>query len=690
MALIFNDSKMAKVDPVLVEIVNNALMGIAMEMKATMVRTAFSSTIQEAQDFSVGLFEKERMIAQADTLAAHAASYPPRVRAMLDRFPLDELNQGDIIILNDPYCGGTHTPDVATIKVVRLDDFVFFPVVFGHWNDVGGATPGSISGRSTDLFQEGLVMPPIKLAQGDKVNQAVWDLIMHNVRLPHLRAGDLRAQIATCNVGEARIKALWGRYGTAVLRDCIEEILNITERRMRARIDAIPDGVYEYEDYLDSDGQDPEPIPIHLKVTVKNDSIKFDFTGTAKQSLGPSNVGGGVVLSAVACALKELLEPIQYHNEGLLRPIEIIVPEGSCLKPLPPAPTGSTWEMHMRIVNVIMGALADITPRTPGAFNGSVSHTFIGGVHPTTGQPYVWYEYPGGGLGGTPRQDGAGSIRTICGGDCRDMPVERIETEYPLLCTKYAERVDSGGPGKFRGGVGLIREVEVLDDMRYRKIGLSSIWDRSKVPSYGIFGGFSGCLQRLAIRRVSGETEFAPVELGSKVSLWPLNYHDIVSLRTGGGGGYGDPLDRSPERVLQDLQGELISETAARDVYGVIINPEKHAVDTEATNTRRDNIRRSRVYCAVRLMPEEFTGRRRAARLTPRALELLGIAANGMLEIIGKAAAPLRVWAIPDEKYSDLEIGLDATALRMLKINVGDKVWTRDPLIYIKPVLEKE
>ncbi len=681
---------MANIDPVLVEIVNNALMGIAMEMKATMVRTAFSSTIQEAQDFSVGLFEKERMIAQADTMAGHAASYPPRVRAMLDRFPLDELNQGDIIILNDPYCGGTHTPDVATIKVVRLGDFVFFPVVFGHWSDVGGATPGSISGRSTDLFQEGLVMPPIKLAQGDKIDQALWDLILRNVRLPQLRAGDLRAQIATCNVGEARIKALWERYGTTVLRDCIEEILNITERRMRARIEAIPDGVYEYEDYLDSDGQDPEPIPIHLKVTVKNDSIKFDFTGTAKQSAGPSNVGRAAVLSAVASCLKILLEPIQYHNEGLLRPIEIQVPEGSCLKPLPPAPTGSTWEVVQRVRDVIMGALADITPRKAGVPNGSVNHTFIGGVHPKTGRPYVWYEYPAGALGGTSRQDGAGSMVNIGAGDTRDMPVERVEAEYPLLCTRYAERIDSGGPGKFRGGVGLIREVKVLDDMRYRKIGLSSIWDRSKVPSYGIFGGFSGCLQRLAVRRASGETDFAPVELGSKVSLWPLNFNDTVSMRTGGGGGYGDPLERPPERVLQDLRDELISETAAREVYGVVINREKHAVDAEATGTQREEIRRSRIYCAVRLMPEEFTGRRRAARLSPRTLGLLGVTADTMLEIVGKAAAPLRVWAIPDEKYSDLEIGLDETAQRMLKINVGDKVWTRDPLIYIRPTLERE
>jgi N-methylhydantoinase B len=681
-----------KVDPGTVEIIRNALLSIAMQMKATIIRSAYSSTIQEAQDFSVALFERDRLIAQGDTMASHIGSTTTRIRAMLTKFPLDKLEHGDVILMNDPFWGGTHTPDVTTVKCIRMGRLTFLPIAFGHWSDVGGMTPGSISGGARDPFHEGLLIPPIKLYEKGRRNEAAMDIVLNNVRLPELRDGDTRTQVAACSLVEERLNELIERFGEEVLSSSIESILDATEERTRARISNIPDGVYEYEDYGDSDGISEEPIRIHLKVNVKGSDIKFDFTGTSKESAGPSNCGPAIVLAGIYGVLKMMLDPYWVMNDGFYRPIETVIPEGTCMNPARRVPTGSCMEMGHRVRDVIIGALAGRAPRNFSPGHGCVGHTFIGGIHPTTGRPYVWYEYPAGSFGGSRGNDGCSSMTTYGAGDTRDYPIERAEAEFPLLCTLYRERVDGGGPGEFRGGLGLIRNMKILDDERYQKIGVSTLWDRTKIPPFGIEGGFSGCPGRVAIIRADGRQEYVPVELGSKCSLLPLHFNDILSCRTGGGGGYGDPLERVPDLVLQDVRHEKVSELVARDIYGVVIDKDNWMVDIEATKEQREKIKRSRVFLTVIQKGEEFVGNRRIVRLNNESLnapEPLDTSPY-LIELLGSANAPLRVWAIAANQCSESEIELDKVAMKMLRIGVGDKVWVRDPNWAKKYVLPNE
>ena len=686
------------IDPGTVEIIRNALLSIAMQMKATIIRSAYSSTIQEAQDFSVALFEKDRLISQGDTIATHVGSTSTRVKAMLKKFSLDTLDHGDIILMNDPFWGGSHTPDVTTIKCIKIGKLHFFSLAFGHWSDVGGMTPGSISGGARDPFHEGLLIPPIKLYERGKRNEAVMDIVLNNVRLPELRDGDTRTQVAACNLAEDRLNELIERFGEEKLSRSIESVLDATEERTRARISTIPDGVYEYEDYGDSDGISEEPIRIHLKVTVKGNTIKLDFTGTSKESLGPSNSTPSMVLSPIYGILKMMLDPYWVMNDGFYRPIDVVIPEGTCLNPARRVPTGSCTEMCYRVRDVVIGALAGTVPLSFGPCHGSVSHTYIGGIHPKTGKPYVWYEYPTGGFGASPGNDGCSSIIGYGGGDTRDYPIERAEAEFPLLCTLYRERVDGGGPGKFRGGVGLVRNMKILDDGRYQKIGVSTLWDRTKIPPFGIDGGFSGCPGRIAIIRTDGRQEYVPVELGSKCSLLPLHLNDTLSCRTGGGGGYGDPLERNPDLVLQDVRDEKVSEVVARDIYGVIIKKDTWMVDREATKKQRRKIKDSRIFLTVIQKSEEFVGNRRIVCLNNELLndvkyvsEPLGTSPY-LIELLGRAKAPLRAWAIGDAQYSNAEIGLDEVLMKMLGVNAGNTVWLRDPnwaKKYVVPVEEK-
>jgi N-methylhydantoinase B len=679
------------VDPGTVEIIRNALQSIVMEMKVTIMRSAFSSTIQEAQDFSVALFEKDRMIAQGDTIPAHTGSCYLRIKSILEKFPAGKLDHGDVIMMNDPYFGGTHTPDMSFLKCIKMGDMVFLPLAYGHWSDVGGMTPGSISGSTSEIYQEGILIPPVKLYEKGKLNQAVMDIVLNNVRLPLLRAGDTRTQVAACDLAESRLKEVTDRFGLEVLKEAIETVFSNTEERMRTRIKDIPDGVYEYEDYIDSDGHVPEPLRMHVKVTVEGTNITFDFTGTSKQARGPTNANPAITWSGICLALKYMLDPFWALNDGFYRPINVIIPKGTFLNPYKPAPTGSCWEICSRMDGLVTGALADVVPRVGAGDDGAVNHTYIGGVHPKTGEPYVWYEYPMGGFGATPHNDGCDSVTPRVGGDTRDYPVERAEAEFPLLCTKYEQRIDSGGPGKFRGGLGLRRDMVVLDDERHQRIGLSTIWDRSLIPPYGLAGGFSSAAQRVAVTRSDGTLEYVPVELGTKCSQLPVHKGDRISMRTGGGGGFGDPLDRDPERVLKDLRQGAITEPVAVDVYGVMIDKKRWVVDTGATHKQREKIRQSRIYCTV--VPkegEEFIGNRRAVRVYPELLNLLSVGPGGLIEMVGKAMAPLRAWTIPDQTYSDSKIGLDKTVMRMLKVSEADKVWVRDPNWAVKYVIKKE
>lgn len=660
------------VDPVTVEVIANAIVSIAREMKTTIIRTAYSTTVQEAQDFSVAIFLGREMISQAEGVAGHLGTMPSLVDEMLKRYPLDDLADGDVLITNDPYVGCAHTPDFTLCEFRRIDGLPFLPVARAHWSDVGGMSPGSISGGATEVFQEGIRVPIAHLYHAGELDRGLYDTILENVRLPSERAGDLRAQIAACRTALARLEELVRRYGGETIATVVKIVLDRTERRMRDRIAALPDGTYEFEDYLDSDGNTPEPRRVHVALVVDGEDLHLDFAGSSAQATGPTNSGLPATVSGACVILKALLDPDWPANAGFYRPIHVRAPEGTIVNACKPAATGSTHEVTSRVLDVVLGALAGLLPDRVAAANyGSVNHTYIGGVDPRTDRPYVWYEYPAGGMGATHGRDGADASHTILGGDTKDFAIERLEAEYPLLCEEYQLRRDSGGPGTWRGGLGLIRRIRLLDDGSRQSVGLSCLWDRSRIAPFGIFGGLAGDPQRIRLRHSDGSEDVVPVEFGTKTTLFRLRQEDVISMETGGGGGYGDPLDRDPQAVLADVHDGLVSAETAQRVYGVIANG--FEVDERETAAVRDALSAARTTLAVSERDEAFVGDRRIASLHPAAL----CVENLFVEVAGSWPAPLRLWPLADPQLRPGEIALDATARRMLRVAVGDRVYVR-------------
>lgn len=659
------------VDPVTIEVIRNALISIAREMKTTIIRTAYSTTVQEAQDFSVAIFLGTEMVAQAEGVAGHLGTMPSLVGEMFRRYPLEELEDGDVLITNDPYAGCAHTPDFTLAEIRRIEGLPFLPVARAHWSDVGGMSPGSISGKATEIYQEGLRVPISHLYHAGTLNRALYDTIIENVRLPEERAGDMRSQVAACRIALARLEELVERYGADVVASVITVVLDRTERRMRDRIDALPDGVYEFEDYIDSDGHSPEPLRVHLRLSVEGSDMHLDFGDSSPQARGPTNSALPSTFSGACVVLKALLDPEWPANHGFYRPIHVHAPEGTIVNACKPAATGSTHEVTSRVMDVVLGALAGLLPERVAAANyGSVNHTYMGGTDPASGRPYVWYEYPDGGMGATYGRDGADATHTVLGGDTKDFAIERLEAEYPLLCEEYRLRRDSGGPGKWRGGMGLVRQIRLLDTGERQAVGLSCLWDRSRLPPFGIFGGFSGESQRIRVIRVDGSEEFVPVELGTKTTLMELRHRDVVSMETGGAGGYGDPLDRDAAIVARDVEIGFVSAEAAQRDYGVVLDPATGVVDAEATDVQRDVVRAARTVAVVVDCAIAFVGQRRTARLHPAFLDALGLHED-FVEILGTWPAPLRLWAVRDESVALNAVGLDDTARRITRLEIG-------------------
>ena len=665
-----------QVDPITVEVIGNALISIAREMKTTVIKTAYSTTVQEAQDFSVAIFLGTQLVSQAEGVAGHLGTMPYLVNEMLRRYPLSDLLDGDVLITNDPYAGCAHTPDFTISEFRRIEGLPFLPVARAHWSDVGGMSPGSISGKATEIFQEGLQVPISRLYDEGTLNQALYDTILENMRLPEERAGDMRAQVAACRVALARLEQLVAQHGAATVAAVIETILDRTEERMRSRIARLPDGEYEFEDYVDSDGHKPEPLRVHLRLTVEGSDLSLDFSGSSPQATGPTNSALPATLSGACVVLKALLDPEWPANHGFYRPIRVVAPPGTIVNAQKPAPTGSTHEVTSRVMDVVLGALAGILPdQVAGANYGSVNHTYMGGIDPSSGQPYVWYEYPDGGMGATRGRDGANATHTILGGDTKDFAIERLEAEYPMLCEEYCLRRDSGGAGEWRGGTGLVRRVRLLDTGERQAVGLSCLWDRSRLPPFGVFGGRSAAPQRIRILRTSGGEDVVPVEYGTKTTLMPLGFRDIVSMETGGAGGYGDPLVRNPSAVLTDIANGTVSAEAARDVYGVVLRPD-HTVDEQATSRHRHELAKERISASVVDSDEAWLGERRAARIAASLLAKLG-GEEGFVELSAAWPAPLRLWVVLDPSLEEGSIALDPTTRRILSVELGGSVLIR-------------
>ncbi len=540
-------------DRITLEVIGSALLTVAEEMGAALIRASYSSNIKERRDCSTAIFDaRGQVIAQAEHIPMHLGSLLGTVEEVLRRYPIRELHPGDMFIVNDPYAGGgTHLPDINLVAPVFAgrEPFGFVANIAHHADRTGE--------RIRNIWDEGLRIPPIRLIERDRLREDVMELLLANFALPDERRGDFRAQLAVNRLGARRLGELIGRWGLATVRAACDELLAYGERKIRAGIAAVPDGVYRFTDAMDDDGVSEAPIPITVSVAVEGDTMHLDFTGSGPESRGDLNVVRGALLATVYYAVKAILDPSIPANGGFYRAITVDAPEGTIVNCRPPAPVGWRTQTCQRVADAIFGAFAQALPgRVPAAGNGANAAMVFSGVDPARGGYYVYLETIGGGAGGTARADGLDGVQVHVT-NTSNLPVECLEMEYPLLVEEYALVEESGGAGRWRGGMGIRRTIEVLG---HEASFLGSL-DRARIAPWGLSGGKPG--GRGAIILNPGPHERI---LPSKVWGFRLAPGDRVSIVTPGAGGWGFPTERPAEPVLVDVEDGVISpERAAAD-----------------------------------------------------------------------------------------------------------------------------
>jgi N-methylhydantoinase B len=540
-----------KTDLVTFEVLRNAFVSIAEEMGASLIHTAFSPNIKERRDCSAAVFNAQGlMVSQAEHIPVHLGAMPESLKAALEIFPESHWNDGDIVILNDPFEGGTHLPDITLISpVVIKNQIIGFVANRAHHADVGGKAPGSMPGDSTEIYQEGLRIPPIKLVEKHKPNQSLWRLLLANVRTPNERQGDLQAQIAANMTGISRYTTTVKKYGLHVTETFLNDLLDYSEHRMRNQIGKIPKGVFEFTDYMDDDGVTENPVKIHVKVTIHSKHIVFDFTGTEFQTAGNINAPFAVTLSTSYYVLRCITDPSIPANAGCYRPLSVIAPKGCFLNPrLPAAVSAGNVETSQRIVDVLFGALSQaLSNRIPAASQGTMNNLIIGGQVPKSQQAFTFYETIGGGLGARPTKDGVDGIHSHMT-NTANTPIEALETSYPLRVKCYHLSPNSAGRGKYRGGLGIRRDIEILTETAV--VSIQS--ERRKHTPWGLQGGDAG---RKGKNRLYHNNQW--LDLPGKVTL-RVQQGDIVSIQTPGGGGFGKPATRRQSLKEQDRKSGKI------------------------------------------------------------------------------------------------------------------------------------
>jgi N-methylhydantoinase B len=561
---------MPAVDPITLEVMRNAFYSIADEMTAALVRTGYSTNIKDRRDCSCAIYDTEgRAVALSElNTPVHLGTMHPTVTTVLERFPLGSLEPGDAVVLNTPYPAGPgHLNDVAVVAPVTCGDQVVAIVANqAHHVDMGGFAPGSMPFGVTEIYQEGLQIPPVKLRRAGKVDEDLLALILENVRTKFEARGDLMAQMAANNVGERRLGDLVRLHGLDTVRLYQAEMMDYSERRMRAGIRRIPSGVYRFADVLEGDGITEDLITIQVTVTIEEDEICFDFAGTDAQERGPLNCRWPSVAACVFFVMKSLLDPGLPPNAGAYRPIHIQIPEGSLLCATHPAAVcNANILTAQRLVDVLTGALQSALPeRVTAASSGTMNLLNMGGTDPVSGRYYNTVETYAGGQGAKHNQDGMDAVQSGMT-NTRNAPIEVIESAYPLRVEGYGLVPDSEGAGRQRGGLGMFRQFRILGP----EVKLTLSTDRVRVGPWGVQGGESARGASCVITSPDGTER----RLGSKVTT-AVRQGDIVCVVTPGGGGWGDPHERPAAAVLWDVKEGLISAARARDVYGVTVDPD--------------------------------------------------------------------------------------------------------------------
>ena len=574
------------IDPVTREVIRNALMSAADTMAVTVVRTARSHNIKHAMDFATSIFTADgQQVAQGLSIPVHLGAMAPALEGVMNAFG-EDVHPGDIFANNDPYEGASHLPDIFLFKPIFVNDtLVGWSCGIGHQTDIGGRIPGGGACDSTEIYQEGLQIPPIKLFDGGVLNRAVWRIIEKNVRIPDKVLGDLQSLMAACRFGERDLLRLVNEYGLEEMKSYMADILDTTERQTRTEITTLPHGEWEFTDYIDNDGLEPKPILIHVSVKIEGDEVYVDFDGTSPQAKGAINPNFAFTKSYVLGAMKCLMGRDIPANSGFFRPFKITAPEGCFVNPLHPAPVAARGLGGIRTCQTVFGAMAQAMPdRVPAIWGGGEVGITFGGYSPNR-QAWVYVEFDNdGNRGGGPYSDGTDGMACPTN-NLANTPVESIEADNPLLVERYSFATDTSGAGKYRGGLGNIREFRVLaDDTTFQ---LRS--DRHDFLPWGVQGGKPGTPTRNYVNP-DGEGGEIPGKY-----LATLKKGDLYRLVQAGAGGYGDPLERDVYDVHEDVLQEKLTIDHVRREYGVVIDPGTMELDLIATEELRSRMRRDKL-----------------------------------------------------------------------------------------------
>ncbi len=553
-----------RIDPITFEVIRNALVAATDEMVVALRRSAYSTNIKTRSDFSCAFFDARlRSVAQGFAQPVHLGSMVEQVpRAVLD-YGAENLGPGDVIVTNDPYPSGVHLNDVSLISPVFCEGALLGYVAnLAHHVDVGGGAPASV-GSFREVFQEGVIIPPVKIVEGGRIVQDVFKLLLAQIRSKHETAGDLRAQVAANNTGVRRLQALVERLGRDTIVSTMDELLDYTERRARAEIAALPHGSWEAEGSVDTDGYTDEPVQLKARVEISAEGVHFDLSGSDPQRRAPVNSTYAQTFSACAYAVKCLVDPDLPVNDGFYRLVTVDAPKGSVTNCTWPSPVVGGWETQTRLVDVIFRALLPALPaRMAAGSKAMMCHAGFGGVDAATGEYYCFLETFGGGYGGRLTSDGPDAVQTH-GQNTENAPVEETELNYPVQVTRLSLVEDSDGPGRFRGGLGLRK-----DYLFSRPTTFTVLADRDKAGPWGVLGGLDGKPAEYVLVR-DGEEQ----RLGAKTTLEVLP-GDVISYRTCGGGGYGPPTEREPSLVVRDVREGKVSAARARELYRVEVDPD--------------------------------------------------------------------------------------------------------------------
>ncbi|MBN8203127.1 hydantoinase B/oxoprolinase family protein [Bacillus sp. NTK034] len=574
----------SKVDPFTLEIVKDSLVAIGDEMFIALAKTSMSPIIYEVLDYASGLTDaKGQLLTQGNGVTGFIGMLSDMVKQTLKKFGDGKLKEGDIIIINDSYGGGgSHLSDVGLVMpIFYKGEIVAFSANKAHWTEVGGKDPGSFSNDATDIFQEGLQFPSVKLFNEGEINQAIVDIIEANVRFPELSLGDMWAQVAALKTGEKRVKELCEKHGKPLFLSSVDYLLDHGEQLARQELTKLPKGTFHAEGFIDDDGFGNGPFKIKVKVTISDDKFVADFRGSHPQVPGPVNCSYTALVSAVRTIFLAITNPSQDANDGVFRPLEVITDKGSVLSAERPAPVSIYWESMLAGADLIWKALAPVIPHRLNAGHLlSVCSVVLSGLHQDTDEPFLIVEPSVGGWGASEGQDGARGQFCIGDGETYNVPVEVAETRYGIMVDEYSLHTDGAGAGEYIGGSGVIRSYKALTDNQM----VSVTFGRNKFVPWGMNDGNDGSANKVYIEKANGEAD-GPFGIYPR---YPLNKGDVVKLVTATGGGYGEPFKRPAEKVAKDVKNGYITASQAEADFGVKVNEKTYAVEglTEERQTR--------------------------------------------------------------------------------------------------------